>query len=326
MANKNLLFLLFLFTSFVVQSQSDGNSQRSSFFNIVDSLFIDHDLKNYSARVFSNYKVKQFRLINGDFKSRYVPNNRFGLGFGFASSKVLIDIAFNVKTGKKEATDRFDAQGSIIFKNHHYINGYLQVYHGFNIRNNFNEPSVFRSDIKSKTAGFNYLYALSEIEFSYSLLKAGLIKPDKKVYINGGFGVFMMFDYFSSNSTVLPENGLLYFNEQADIKRYNQRAVGILGGFLSAFVLPENLIATFNVMPGIALVNKTVTLQDDSYMPSDPLLYKVDIDFALSYNVERYYINLTYGTGIYSTDLDFNNKYRFNLSMAKLAFGYKLKI
>ena len=79
-------------------------------------------------------------------------------------------------------------------------------------------------------------------------------------------------------------------------------------------------------MPGIALVNKTVTLQDGGYKPSNPILYKLDIDLALSYNVERYYINLTYGTGIYSTDLDFNNKYRFNLTMAKLAFGYKLKI
>ena len=198
MANKYFLILLLLFTSFAVKSQTENNSKRLSFFEIVDSLFIDHDLKNYSARVFSNYKVKQFRIINGDFKSSYVPNNRVGLGFGFASSKVLIDIAFNIKTGKKEPTNRFDAQGSIIYKNHHYVNGYIQVYNGFNIRNNFNEPNVFRDDIKSRTLGFNYLYALSEIEFSYSLLKAGLIEPDKKVYINGGFGVFMMFDYFSS--------------------------------------------------------------------------------------------------------------------------------
>ena len=125
---------------------------------------------------------------------------------------------------------------------------------------------------------------------------------------------------------MLPENGLLYFNEQADIERYSGRATGILGGFLSAFILPKNFIATCNIMPGIALMNKKVTLQDGSYKPSNPMLYKLDVNLALSYNVERYYINLTYGTGIYTTNLDFDNKYLFNLSMAKLAFGYKLKV
>ncbi|MEJ2112697.1 MAG: DUF4421 family protein [Flavobacteriaceae bacterium] len=326
MTNKNLLLLLFLFTSLVVQSQTKDASEGSKFFKKLDSLFIDHDLKNYSARVFFNYKEKRFKLINGDFKSRYVPNNKFGMGFGFASSKVLIDLAFNIKSGKKDVTNRFDAQGSLILMNHHYIDGYIQVYKGFNVRNNFNEPNEFRSDIKSNTVGVNYLYTFSEVEFSYSLLKAGLIKPDKNVYINGGIGGFLMYDYLTSNGSILPENGLLYFNEQADIKSYNQRAIGVMGGFLSAFVLPNNFIATFNLMPGIALANKTVTYQDGGYnRPSNPFLYKCDVLLALCYNVERYYINLTYDTGIYATDLDFN-KYRFNLSMAKLAFGYKLKI
>lgn len=325
---KGTLFI-FLVLSFSLSgiSQEKKKLKDLSFFEIVDSLFIDHDLKNYSARVFSNYKVKQFRLINDDYKMRYVPNNRFGLGFGIANKKELIDIAFNIKSGKKEATKRFDAQGTIILLDHHYFNGYLQLYNGFNIRNNFGEPSEFRTDIKSKTIGFNYLYTFSEIEFSYSLLKAGLAKHNKNVYVTGGVGTFAIFDYFSADGTVLPENGLLYFNEQANIERYNGRALGLLGGVLTAFVLPEDFIVTCNLMPGIALINEKVTLQDLSkYRPSNPILYKLDISFAVSYNTKRYYINLLYGTGIYSTNIDFDNRYRYNLTMAKLAFGYKLKI
>lgn len=327
MARRTFLLILFLLVSFSGFSQEKKKLKELSFFEIIDTLFVDHDLKNYSARVFSNYKVKQFRLLNDDFKMRYVPNNRFGIGFGFANSKELIDIAFNIKTGKKEVTKRFDAQGTIILLDHHYFNGYIQLYNGYNIRNDFNEPAVFRNDIKSKTIGFNYLYTLSEIEFSYSLLKAGLAKKHKNVYITGGLGGFVIFDYFSANSSVLPENGILYYNEQANIKRYNGRAIGILGGLLSAFVLPENFIFTCNLMPGVALINEKVTLEDDSkYRPSKPMLYKLDVSLALSYNVDRYYINLMYGTGFYSTNLDFDNRYRYNLSMAKLAFGYKLKI
>lgn len=319
--------MLFVLVSISGGSQESKRLKDLSFFEIIDTLFIDRDLKNYSARVFSNYKVKQFRLLNDNHKMRYVPSNRFGLGFGFANSKGLIDIAFNIKSGKKEVTKRFDAQGTIILLDHHYINGYFQIYSGYNIKNDFGDASIFRNDIKSRTIGFNYLYTISEIEFSYALLKAGLAKQNKNVYVTGGLGTFAIFDYFSAEDSIMPENGLLYFNEQANIKRYNGRAIGVLGGLLTAFVLPENLIATCNLMPGVALINEKVTLQDGSkYRPSKPMLYKLDISLALSYNVDRYYINLMYGTGIYSTNLDFDNRYRYNLSMAKLAFGYKLKI
>lgn len=320
--------ILFILSIISCSSYAQIEKERDSLnlIDVVDSLFIDHDIRNYSLRLFSNFKVKQFKIKNGDSKSRYIPNNRYGLGFGFASSKVLIDIAFNVKTANKEATDRFDAQGTIIVGKHHYANGFIQLYKGFNVKNNFNEPSVFRDDIKSVTVGFNYLYTLSEIEFSYSLLKAGLAKRNKNVYITGGIGVFGVYDYFSSNDNILPPNGELYYNEQAEIKRYNSVAVGVLAGFLSVFMLPKNFIASCNIMPGVALMNKKVTLQDDSYKPSNPMLYKLDFTLALGYNVKRYYVSLIYGTEMYSTDLDFDNRYSFNLSKAKLAFGYKLGV
>ncbi|WP_250434524.1 DUF4421 family protein [Hanstruepera flava] len=326
MIHRIILLFAVSFISISGHSQIKKDKDSLNLIDVVDSLFIDHDIRNYSLRLFSNYKVKQFRLKNGDTKSRYVPNNRYGLGFGFASSKVLIDIAFNIKTANKEATNRFDAQGTIIVGKHHYANGFIQSYKGFNVKNNFGQPTVFRDDIKSITVGFNYLYTLSEIEFSYSLLKAGLAKRNKNVYITGGLGVFGVYDYFSSNDDILPPNGELYYNEKAEIKRYNSVAVGVLAGFLSVFMLPKNFVATCNIMPGVALMNKSVTLEDESYKPSKPMLYKLDFTLALGYNVKRYYINLIYGAETYSTQLGFDNRYSFYLSKAKLAFGYKLGV
>ena len=320
------LLIVFLIVSFAGQAQEKEKDESSGLFKMIDSLFIDHDLSNYSARVFSNYKVKQFRILNNDYKSRYVPNNRFGVGFGAANSKLLIDIAFNLKTNKENVTKRFDAQGNLIIGKHNYVSFYLQTYNGFNIRNNFDEPSVFRNDIKSSTVGFNYLYTFSEIEFSHALLKAGLSKRNKKISITGGVGTFAVFDSFKADGSILTENGELYFNDEAAFEKYSGRAVGVLGGFLSQFLISDRFIATCNIMPGVALMNKKVQLQDGSYRPSDPMLYKLDFSVALAYNIDRYYVNLIYGTGIYSTDLDFDNKYLFNLSMAKLAIGYKLKV
>ena len=326
MIQRILFLIVFLFVTLLGQAQEEEKKDSSKFFKIIDSLFIDHDLSNYSARIFSNYKVKQFRILNDDYRSRYVPNNKFGVGFGVANSKLLIDIAFNIKSGNKEATDRFDAQGSLIIGKHNYVSFYLQTYNGFNIRNNFDEPDVFRKDIRSSTVGFNYLYTFSEIEFSYALLKAGLPTKKKKVHFSGGVGTFAVFDSFKSDGNILTENGEQYFNDEAAIEKYSGRAVGILGGFLSQFVITDRFIATCNLMPGIALMNKKVELEDGSYRPSNPMLYKLDVSVALAYNVKRFYINLIYGTGIYSTNLDFDNKYLFNLSMGKFAIGYKLKV
>lgn len=324
MRSAFLLFMICFLSCLSSQSQILKNVDSTKVYKVVDSMFIDRDLENYSARIFTNYKVKRFSVRDDDSKTRFIPNNPFGVGFGFASRKIVIDIAFNLKTNKENITNRFDLQGTAILGKNHFVNIYVQTYKGFNVKNNYNEPTIFRDDIKSATAGFNYLFTVSDIEFSMAMLKAGVSKRNKNVYITGGLGTFAVFDYFSGNETILSNQGALYYNEEANIKRYNSAGIGVLGGFISAFALPKNFIASFNVMPGIAIMNKQVTLTDDTYKPSNPLLYKVDYTAALAYNKERYYISLIYNGSAYSTSLNFDNKQLFSLSKAKLAFGYKL--
>ncbi|WP_240472215.1 DUF4421 family protein [Mangrovimonas xylaniphaga] len=319
---RSYFLLVVVLLSFAFHAQG----QRTKFRKAIDSLFIDHNPENYSLRLFSNYKVKRFKISNEDFKTRYVPKNRYGVGVGVANSKVLLDLAINIKNGKEEVTNRFDAQGTIIFKKRNYINAYLQIYNGYNVKNSFDEPKEFRFDIKSRTVGFNHLYTFTDIEFSYSLLKAGLPTRNKDVYITGGIGSFVMFDYFDSDGSIFPESVGLYYEDVQGVKRYSGRALGFLAGVMSAFILPDNMIATCNLMPGIALMNNRVTLEDGSRSGSMPLLYKLDASVALSYNVKRFYINLMYETGIYANSLDFGHNYKFNLSMAKLSFGYKLNM
>ncbi|MFB9054048.1 DUF4421 family protein [Formosa undariae] len=325
MIKRIVILLLLLSTSFTVQSQVIKNLDSLDVWKLIDKVFIDHNLDNYSLRLFSNYKVKQFRIKNEDgFKSRYVPNNKFGLGFGFASSKLLIDIAFNLKTNKENITKRFDMQGTTILGKKNYVNFYVQTYRGFNVRNNFDEPFVFRDDIKSVTVGFNVLHTIPDIEFSYSMLKAGVDNLDRKVYITGGFGAFGFYDYFSAGGNILEDPNDDYFNESAHIKRYNSSAIGVLAGVMSVFKLPYNLTASCNIMPGIGIMHKHVTLEHGTYRPSKPMIYKMDYTFAMGYNTKRYYLSLIYGGGVYSTDLGYQNNYKFNLTKAKLAIGYKI--
>ena len=90
-----------MFISFSAFSQDDKKESNNKLWQLIDTLFIDHDLKKYSARIFTNYKVKQFKIENGDDRLNYIPNNRVGIGFGVANSKAVIDIAFNIKNGKE---------------------------------------------------------------------------------------------------------------------------------------------------------------------------------------------------------------------------------
>ncbi|MFD2551005.1 DUF4421 family protein [Bizionia sediminis] len=325
MHKTSVWLISFLLVGFTAQSQIFKIADSSKVVKVVDSMLIDRDLSNYSLRVFSNYKVKRFTLRDADSKTRFIPNNQFGIGFGFASRKIIVDIAFNLKTNKEEITNRFDLQGTTILGKNHLVGLSIQTYKGFNVRNNYNDPTVFRSDIKSTTVGFNYLFMLSEIEFSFALLKAGLAQRNKSVYLTGGLGFFGIHDYFSGNNGVLSSLGRENYNTQGHVKRYSSQSVGLLGGFISAFMLPKNIIASFNIMPGIGIVNKKVTTLTDSYKPGKPFLFKLDYTAALVYDVERFYVSLIYDGSAYATSLGYDNTQQFSLSKAKLAFGYKLK-
>ena len=221
-------------------------------FKDLDSLLIDRDIDNYSIRFFTNYKVNKFSVLNSYYDVKFTPNNRHGVGFGVANKKMILDIGFNLKNPNKEETARFDFQGTAIIKKRNYTDLYIQSYKGFQAKNNFGESSVFRGDMRSVSFGFSYLYTLDEIEFSYSLLKAGLLdEDDKDVFITGGLGVFGMFDYFSSDTSVLSEIALEYFNEQADIKRYQGVTVGVMGGAISYFKIKEDIKSKNNNKSGV---------------------------------------------------------------------------
>ncbi|WP_317166902.1 DUF4421 family protein [Winogradskyella litoriviva] len=292
----------------------------------LDSLLVDRDLDNYSFRLFTNYKSNKFSIQNSESKARFVPNNRHGLGLGIANKKIIVDIAFNPKNANKEATKKFDLQGTTIIKNRHYSNIYVQTYKGFTAKNNFDEDAEFISDLRSISFGLNYLYTFDDIEFSYALLKAGLAeKRNDNIFMTGGIGLFSGFDYFSSDSSILTEDTSPYFNEEGSIKRFQGVTIGVLAGFISYFKLPENITATVNIMPGMGLMYKKLTVEGKSYTPSNPMLYKLDFLIGLGYNFDRYYVSLTYSNGLYTTDFDYDNRYRLNLTNAKLAIGYRFK-
>ncbi|MFL0353548.1 DUF4421 family protein [Xanthomarina sp. GH4-25] len=291
---------------------------------MIDTLLIDRDMNNWSVRLFTNYKGQSFNLINNEDKISFKPNNRAGVGFGLGTSKLIIDIAFNLKGNEENPTQRFDMQGSLIVGSNHLVGLYVQRYKGFNVKNNFNEPEFFSSDITSLSIGFSYLYSFDEISFSSATLKAGLAKEEKKHFISYGVGGFMVYDNFYTDNTIIPYNG--DFNEDAYLNEFKGIGVGVSGGILSVFVLPANFFATLNVIPGIGFMYKKGYSETNNYRASNPMLYKLDYNAGIGYNYKRFYITLLYGSSIYTTNLDYGLNYLFSNTKAKISIGYKIKV
>ena len=89
---------------------------KKSFVSIVDTLFIDRDINHWSVRAISSFKDNNIKLSNSTYTLRYTPTNPAGVGVGYASSKLLVDLIFNIKTNQEEVTDRFDFQGNLLLK------------------------------------------------------------------------------------------------------------------------------------------------------------------------------------------------------------------
>jgi len=122
---------------------------------LIDTLFIDKDINNWSLRLFANYKDQRLKLMDENKSLIFQPNNASGVGFGVATRKMILDIAFNLKSKNKQPTKRFDMQGKFMVKNN-LFEFFFQTYRGFNVSNDSNQPGDFRSDLRFSAIGINY--------------------------------------------------------------------------------------------------------------------------------------------------------------------------
>jgi hypothetical protein len=301
-------------------------SQDSSFIDkikvptFIDTLFIDHDLNNWSIRFFTNYKDNRFKLVNEEESILYAPHNPMGFGFGVGTRKLLLDLAFNIKTKDKEPTERFDFQANLMLRNH-YIDYSLQTYHGFSV--NMGDRTEFRPDISSFSSRLIYMYNFNAHEYSLAALKSGL-SWQKKPAFTFGIGGFLFFSRVSADSSIVSLDMAPRFNEEARITNLPGIGAGILSNLSITIPFWKKFIMSASIVPGIGLMYKTVETDSISYNPKNPMLYQLGLGGMLGYNADKFYINLSSGFGLNGTSLDFGNRIVYNTANAKLAIGYKI--
>ena len=291
---------------------------------IIDSLVFSEKL-DWSVRLVSNFKQQRFRIGDEDETMKYIPNNPFGVGFGIANQKLVIDIVFNIKgtEKKEEQTEKFAAEGALIIKKNNYFSFILENVHGHNVSNSYNDLEEFREDISLLSVGLNYLRIFNKNNISIRDLKSGLRSFDKTTF-TFGIGGFFIVHTLNSDGSIIPNDLLPLFNEEAQITKVSALGVGMLTGISAYFKLPANFFAAFYIAPGVGLEYKKIHTETDKYIPSNPLLYKTDLFGSVGYNKKQFYINFTFATNIYATSFDFDNKGVLSVTKSKLILGYNI--
>ncbi len=316
---KHLIFFCAFFLSTPLFSQDTSFIDKIKVPSFIDTLFIDHDLNNYSVRVFTNYKVSRFQLNNADEKLLYEPGNPMGVGIGIGSRKLILDIAFNLKPKDKEPTERFVLLGSMML-NHHSIDFFLQSYHGFYLDNEDKEE--FRDDISSFSTGVNYLYLFNSEEYSMVAMKTGLSRQ-KKPATTLGLGGFVFMNRISADSSIVPAAFFPVFNEEARLERLSGLGAGLLVSFSAVLPFLKHFYASISFTPGVGLMYKSVETESASYHPEDPFIFQSNLSGIVGYNAKKFYINFSVVHILSQAGLDFDNQIIYNTTNGKLALGYK---
>jgi len=258
-------------------------------------------------------------LNSGDESLLYIPNNPVGIGFGLGTRKIILDIAFNIKSKNEEPTERFDLTLTMMLHKHH-IDFFIQSYKGYNLL--YENGEDFRSDINDFATGVDYMYLFNAKEYSIAAMKSGLGRQ-KKSAVSFGLGGFLYLTRTTADSSIVPPVLYPYFNEESRIVELSGIGTGVHASFNAMVPFLKNFFASASITPGIGLMYKFVETESGSYHPEDPFVYKMNIASILGYNANKYYINFTMGIVLFKTGLDHNNWIRNNTIKSKLAVGYK---
>jgi len=318
---KTVLFLAFSHISTFTQAQDILKKVAPIGKNLIDTLFIDNNMNNWSLRTFVSFKDYQLELSNDETELNYVPNNPYGMGFGYANSKIRIDVGFNIKGKGEEVTDRFDMQGDLTLNNK-LIVFQVQNYKGFEVESK-DDPQTFREDIKSLSMGLYYMFLFNSKRVSLSSLLTGMEKQKKNA---GTFmaGIFSMYNSLKADSSIIPYYAEEFFNDAAQITRTTNFSIGLTGGYTYHFVLPWDLFLNTTLSPGIGLSFKNVTTETSDYSPGNILLTFLNLRLAAGYNGYRHYIELSAQNAWFNSSLGFGNQGRLITTRIKLAYGWKL--
>ena len=303
-------------TSHLASAQAMGNDSSKAMV-LIDTIFIDRDLNNWSIRFLTNVRDVRFRLQNDVEDIRYVPTDIFGIGLGIASRKVILDLNISLQLNQEARTEMFNMLGTAVVGKH-VFEAFLQDFEGFYKRDLVTGEEIFRSDASSLVMGLFYRQNLNSSKYSITSLRSGL-DYQKKSAISPMVGGFFLFDRLKADSALIG-----FDPNKPDIIRYRGMGIGGSVGVGGLLVLPYNFFAAASVMPSAGFMYKIVESQEGVITEGNPMIFMVNSSATVGYNSHKIYVNLTLQSTRSTTELPYSMRHNLLQFNAKLAIGYKL--
>ena len=292
--------------------------------DLIDTLFIDNNVDNWSIRAFSSFKDQTFGITNDDLTVRFVPNNRYGAGLGYANSKIKLDFGFSFGGGQQGQTDRFSFETDLSLGKS-FFGIKLARFRGFEVESDdLDIPVLFRNDIRTFNLSLFYTVIPNYQRVSISSAISGSEKQKRNA---GSFmgGAFAFYNRIRADSSIIPVNAEDMFNDRAEIEQLDGFAVGLIGGYAYNFVFLKNFFFNVAAYPGVALNLKFVETETISYTPSNLWSLTVGTRAALGYNINRIYIELSNKYTLHYSSFNFGNRGVWNATRLKFVVGWKLR-
>lgn len=253
---------------------------------------------------------------------RYRPTNRVSLGIGLTYKFLLIDMGANLRFNKKNATDKFDFQGSIITQKY-LIDAVLQIYQGYELIKAQGIENSFRGDLKTSNLGINFIrtFGGSKLSIKSAFIGNEIQKKATGAFIVGGF--FSTF-HLKADSSIIPPERAPDFNDYAKLDQVGIVNFGAGAGYAYNIIFPKNFFLFLAGLPGIGL-NFGDIHAEKWYQPPIGPFAKVQIKAALGHSSIKNYQIISFNSDFFIMDFGHQNLYRYNFGKIKFAYGFRME-
>jgi hypothetical protein len=285
----------------------------------LDTNYIDLQRDKWSLRAFSTLKYHALRVRDKSLgeTARFLPNNVFSVGVGFAYRFWLIDLGVAINPNREDGTEAFDLQTSVLLGSRHLISFGFQRYKGFNV--NGLKEDIFRKDIRVIYGGIDYSYYFNYRKLSMRAVFRGDLRQLKSSF-SPILGAFMSADYVKADSSLIPDSRFL---TEAQIVDGNVWIAGVHGGAAGNWVVGRNLILYGSVTSGIGLEWGNIQAEGTRIRPLGGPAWKFNFYAAIVYTHPRFYLGISGNSRLYLPTISRDIHYQYGLGKIKLLFGWR---
>jgi hypothetical protein len=305
------LVLAVLFVSATPAAGQKGEFLRDIMVGETDTSYIGSYISDLTARIYGSVKAENlwFSDRDKDKTLKYEPNNRMLLGIGANHGLLGLNLGFNLPfinddDGTYGTTDYLNLT-TRVYGRKVMIDGYLQAYRGFFLRNSHkmiagwpDDGSYYlRADIRSYTVGISIQYLFNSSKFSY---RAAFLQNEWQKKSAGSLqvGGDIIYHITLGDSSLVPA-GIAEpdFFDSYHFKRSDNFSLGPNIGYAYTFVLKSHWFATLAVTGTLATGGSWLTQPDEGgeRMKSGPAIDLIgSTRIALGYNSAEWYFGLSY--------------------------------